>query len=646
MSSIEIFTNNVKRHLAQRNIRIKDLAARIGLSESYLSLVLNGTRKNLNDEYKDRIASVLNIPVSLLYAENVPVKERDDYRAAFVDPSRHELKDLIEAFLTKANLHHRRASFYLVLGSLNDRDVHALQRFFAELLKEFAGEDSRAGSADLLGLPEDHVRLLAMYSIAGDNARLEWVRAISELPQKEFDRITEHLRERGLITLLEDTDTARVRVLAHFGPISSLFGQSKIRDIYLNLARTMQLYPDEGPFFHKELGEALVRALQDREAAAAFEKAAAGFKQRGLLEEAASSWHASAVVHGLLDHSENKGRCLSEAARCAAEAGNYPAAIELAEYASSVLEAAGLSKLHANACNLFGSIFTSYDLEIATFWYRKGLEATSPNSELYGPLLINLATSYLCRGKAGEAENALREAKRWTEGRKSPDAVRVLSHQSLLMGLIEFERRNWKSAKEHFASCIETGKDAPPEDIATAWHNLGMIMYRMDNMAEARKHLMIAQEINKSKNLLPRWASGLIETAKVALREGKREEALELLDEAIPHLDKQSLHERGWVWLIEGCIHKMGGRLSEAVDAGRKAVDYFQREGSQRDLACSALWLSHVFDEMGMEQESHLMQKRAFQIYDKGRWDVRELHRECSLLSPSQSSTARGVEVE
>jgi transcriptional regulator with XRE-family HTH domain len=73
MASIETFANNVKRLLAQRNIRIKDLAARIGLSESYLSLVLNGTRKNLNDEYKDRIASVLNVPMSLLYSENQPV---------------------------------------------------------------------------------------------------------------------------------------------------------------------------------------------------------------------------------------------------------------------------------------------------------------------------------------------------------------------------------------------------------------------------------------------------------------------------------------------------------------------------------------------------------------------------------------------
>ena len=64
MASIEIFAKNVRRLLAQRNIRIKDLAARIGLSESYLSLVLNGTRKNLSDEYKDRISSVLNVPLN------------------------------------------------------------------------------------------------------------------------------------------------------------------------------------------------------------------------------------------------------------------------------------------------------------------------------------------------------------------------------------------------------------------------------------------------------------------------------------------------------------------------------------------------------------------------------------------------------
>ena len=61
-------------------------------------------------------------------------------------------------------------------------------------------------------------------------------------------------------------------------------------------------------------------------------------------------------------------------------------------------------------------------------------------------------------------------------------------------------------------------------------------------------------------------------------------------------------------------------------------------------MACAALWLSQVFKELGNSQEERLMEKRAFQIYEKQHWDIRELHRECSLLSPAKSRSSRGVE--
>ena len=66
MSSLEIFAHNVKTLLNQRNLRLKDLAEEIDLSESYLSLVLNGTRKNLGDKYKDRIAAFFGVPISVV----------------------------------------------------------------------------------------------------------------------------------------------------------------------------------------------------------------------------------------------------------------------------------------------------------------------------------------------------------------------------------------------------------------------------------------------------------------------------------------------------------------------------------------------------------------------------------------------------
>jgi hypothetical protein len=113
----------------------------------------------------------------------------------------------------------------------------------------------------------------------------------------------------------------------------------------------------------------------------------------------------------------------------------------------------------------------------------------------------------------------------------------------------------------------------------------------------------------------------------------------------MPHIDEQANRERGWIWLIRGCIHRNAGRLPQAAESGRQAVDCFQREGAQRDLACAALWLSQVFKEMGNSQEERLMEKRAFQIYEKA-LGHRELHRECSLLSPAKSKPSRGDEAQ
>ncbi|HHX28223.1 MAG TPA: tetratricopeptide repeat protein [Firmicutes bacterium] len=645
MASIETFANNVKRLLAQRNIRIKDLAARIGLSESYLSLVLNGTRKNLNDEYKDRIASVLNVPMSLLYSENQPVSSYDEQPLVLTDALRHELKDLVEVFLTKSNLRHKRKAFYVVLGTLSDRDAQSVKYFLSELLEELARDESDR-VFDAMDLSEEEIRLLALISTAGNDAKSEWVKAIADLDSDDFTRITRSLRDKGILSILEDVGCTRFRVSYPYVPVSSLFSQQKMREIHRGLAQAMQLYPDDDPFFFRNLAETLMKAMLDKEAVVFLEKAAMDFRLRDLFEEAANSWYRAAVIHGILDRPYDKGRCLLEAARCAALGDNFQAASELAGSASSTLESAGLVKQHENVCNQIGALFAAHDLEAAAAWYKKGLQISSEDSKLYGPLLINLAAINLKRGKSGEAENALEEAKRWAVSRSSPEVDRVLSHQALLMGVIEFERRNWKSARQYFLSCLEKGEELEPEEMATAWHNLGMIMYRMDDMAEARNHLMKALELNKSIGLHLKWAYGLVELARVSLREGNPEESQRLIDEAMPHIDEHANRERGWIWLIRGCIHRRAGRFPQAAELGRQAVDCFQREGAQRDLACAALWLSQVFREMGNSQEERLMEKRAFQIYEKGRWDIRELHRECSLLSPSQSKPPRGDESE
>ena len=149
-----------------------------------------------------------------------------------------------------------------------------------------------------LDLSPDQARLHALYSLAGENARLEWIKAVSELAKEDFDRLAGDLKERQLVSLVEGTESTRVRLLVPYRSVTSLFSQNKIRDIYRSLARAMQLYPDEGAFFLNELGEVLVLANEDKEAAFYMEMAAKVFRREGLYEEAASRGTAALSYTG------------------------------------------------------------------------------------------------------------------------------------------------------------------------------------------------------------------------------------------------------------------------------------------------------------------------------------------------------------
>lgn len=63
----DIFRGNLRRIMAEHGLKVKDLADMVGLSPSYLSLILSGERKNLSDFHKDAIALALGTTVAALY---------------------------------------------------------------------------------------------------------------------------------------------------------------------------------------------------------------------------------------------------------------------------------------------------------------------------------------------------------------------------------------------------------------------------------------------------------------------------------------------------------------------------------------------------------------------------------------------------
>jgi len=643
LSSLEIFSKNVRTLMAQRNVRLKDLAEKIGVSEPYLSLVLSGTRTNLSDEYKDRIAAFFNVSMAHLYSEEIPLTFSED-GTFLANPDRTELKAVIENFLTKTHLQDFRVPFYVALSTLGDNEARTLKRFFLEVLTEIEKVQSRIEEnleQELISLPKDERTLLCIYSLAGQNARLQWVEESSGLDSSEFSRITGTLEAKGLLSMTDDVNGQK-RVLIKkdiSGAASSLFTQNRLVSIYLSLAQAMELYPDDGPFFHLDLAKKLNRAGRAKKALSHLKAAASSLESQKLWQEAAGAWHQAALIQGSLGNQREKGRYLSEAARCMALSGDLETADELGIQSCSLFQDAGSRDMAGNACLLLGNLWAENNRQKAIQWYEDGLKVTPDSSLVYGKLLVNLASLCFDTGKLDRAENILRKAERWVEGRSGEEIRRLQSHMSLVMGLIQYQRRNWASARKLFLSCIEKCSNESEDNMGVALHNLGMLSYREDDTASAIHHLNQAMDIYSAKNFPVHWAYAAVELAKAHLREGNVETARELLRECSTKLGPKNLRETGWVHLLYSCIDAHSQDFKGALENGKRAVELFGRDtGSERDLACAALWLSGILEYQGHSQAAKSFQKRAFRIYERKHWDVRELHRECALLSPRQKS--------
>lgn len=638
MASVEIFCRNVKTVLTQRSIRIKDLAERIGLSESYLSLVLNGLRKNLNDEYKDRIASYLNLSLSQLYSEDLGVTVLEVPAPVFVeDPDRKETAQLVETFLTATNLSHSRPSFYVALSSMNDKESRTVRTFLRNVLADLAKyrEAKPSAKETVTSLTDAEKSFLAISSLAGDEARLEWIKSACPLEEPTFTRALQGLAAGNLISVRDDAAMRRISTQGVPIQPSAIFTLTRLRDIHALLAEAMVTLPDEGPFYEKRVAEHFVKAGRNREALEHQNRAARLLEDAGLWREAAATWHQSSILCGVLDDTVGRSNSLAEAAKCLGAAGDFDGANEFGNYACRVIQEMGKPRSVGYVCIMMGYMLGEHDPNAAIDWYRKGLKVIDLDDANHGILLGNLISTLLEADRLDEAENTIREARRWSAGRSEQYLGNLKMMIPLGLGLIEFRRRNWRPARTHFEDAL-VASEGLDRQRALVLQNIGMLMYRDDNQKAATDHLSEAQDIYLGLGLKTYSAYVGIELAKVSLRQGDFDEAARKIGAAEPLLEEKSALEKGWVHLLRSCVARNKNRQAEAIEFGRKAVDVFHREEAERELALAALWMSDLCSEAGDSQQATFMERRAFQVYEKRHWDVRELRRERALLEPGR----------
>ena len=86
-------------------------------------------------------------------------------------------------------------------------------------------------------------------------------------------------------------------------------------------------------------------------------------------------------------------------------------------------------------------------------------------------------------------------------------------------------------------------------------------------------------------------------------------------------------------------MERSRGAYRQAKNLAARSIELFQQDESSREIACASLWLSNLLEETGDRVCVEQLRNRAYSIYSRNRWDLRELHRECSLLNPRSSNT-------
>lgn len=641
MSSLEIFAHNVKTLLNQRNLRLKDLAEEIDLSESYLSLVLNGTRKNLGDKYKDRIAAFFGVPISQLYSEFPTFSDTDETHAYAEDPLRAEVKGAIDAFIERTDLHSTEIPFYFALAALSDQEARSIKKYLTTVLNYFDKRDSQQSHMRedrLLSMTPRQRTVLLACSLAGNNARIEWVRPLCQMEDSEFQQSIDELIALEMIWLAEDVHGNRVRLKRSLRDVlSSHYTQDKLRLLYTDLAAAMELYPDEDPGFFAALARIFVKAGLTSRALPYYKKAALGYQDHKVWDMAAKVWHELSMAYGVLNNQRERGKCLCRCAQALAENKDFDGAGVMGGHAFQVFKEVQAEDMLVYTCLTMGNIYSENDYNKAAAWYKKGLEASGVSSPNYGNLLMNLATSYYAQGNTTQAEIYLNQTRKWVLDYKPREANRLASHADLMSGLIEFSRRNWKAAKRFYQSAIEQAPEKNQIDLAVAYHNLGMIFYREDRSGTALEYLAKAGQLFQDDKLENRWACTGVEIAKVLVREGRIKEAASLLEDVSDKLDKNDRIELGWAFLLRACIEKANGVYGRAKTMASRTLELFNQEESWRDAACASLWLCNLLEATGDITRAQQLRNTAYTIYSKNHWDLRELHRECSLLEPKHS---------
>ena len=279
MKSRDTFRLNVRERMTNQGLRVKDLADMVGLSPSYLSLVLSGERVNLSDQHKDAIALALGTSVADLYTERPtgtaevpgPHGGAEDTRVdtAFILRRARDVTPF-EDFLRVLNVTDTRLlqAYYRELNSISDDDVRKFGGMLRNVLTSWQAASSQNKSGEVLApngasrpeaavLEPDHRTLLWLISyisaLTGE-ASLNALSAALSWTLEKIHMALEPLLLAGVVAVVSPTAAepgGEVAVKAAEDvrpePLAPWIPAGVRQSALLAFARTLEARPDAEP---------------------------------------------------------------------------------------------------------------------------------------------------------------------------------------------------------------------------------------------------------------------------------------------------------------------------------------------------------------------------------------------------------------
>lgn len=261
MKSQDAFRLNVKDLMGRQGLKVKDLADMVGLSPSYLSLILSGERANLSDLHKDAIALALGVTVAELYMPPLRLETAQASPAARYEPGllARTVRDItpFEDLLRSLNAedHLLLEAFYRELNSLSDEEVRKMGTMLRNALASWQKATANPASAGagaagpVLTLEPDDRALLwlltRLSSLFGD-VPLAYLGTATSWPDEKLYRVLGGLESAGVAVTVSTVPVLLRPSRSGFDAASLAVPASRRREFLLALARGLDAQAGTG----------------------------------------------------------------------------------------------------------------------------------------------------------------------------------------------------------------------------------------------------------------------------------------------------------------------------------------------------------------------------------------------------------------